>query len=100
MFNNFHLQLTLSENSEKTLNFQLWEWIKFDKVETEFSRFQKSYLVISAISLVIAIELESNPEFLINNVLNIVNFYRIIFTYTDVANGLKIGYEMQLVFCL
>ena len=94
IFDNFHVQLTHYPDpipAGITFSPDLWDWVRFDKVESEFSKFQKPYLLAAAMSFIVAADDEElkDADDVITATLNLVNFYRVIFSHSEVAHGLR-----------
>jgi hypothetical protein len=67
-------------NSDVFQNEDVWDWIRFDRVETEFDKFQREPILMTAAAFILSTTKTSEIKRAKTLILGISNFYREIFT--------------------
>jgi len=87
---NVHFQLTeFPEVSRASrLTQETWDWVRFDKVESQITHLEKAFLLVAVVSHVIATIPDPRRHSVVTKSLHLVNFYRTLSTRQEIEHCL------------
>ena len=85
-----HLQVTQFPElcQESRLTQETWDWVRFDKVESQITHLEKAFLLVAVVCHVIETSPDPRRHFVVTKSLDFINFYRTLSTRQEIEHTL------------